>query len=207
MPVGGRNPNAWNNWYHCVGSTYGTWLRGDPRGFRTFRHREHVDGDYRRPPAAGVWEPVFAKAESKLSYPPVVLNEAQRECMCRALVGKLEADGVEVVALAVASNHLHLLARFPLLDPADSEQFAAVTLRDARDPSPRHYLGRARRHASFALSAAGLKPESQVWAARPKCEPIRDRGHQVNTARYITQHAVQGAACWVLGRGFLFEGS
>ena len=50
MPAAGTNPNAWNNWYHCVGSTYGSWLRGDPRGFSTFRHREHVEGDYRSPP-------------------------------------------------------------------------------------------------------------------------------------------------------------
>src|SRR3954468_9029001 len=40
----------WNNWYHCMGNTYGTWLPGDPRGFRTRLHREHVEGDYRNPP-------------------------------------------------------------------------------------------------------------------------------------------------------------
>ena len=38
---------AWNHWYHCTAHTYGTWLRGDPRGWRARHHREHVDGDYR----------------------------------------------------------------------------------------------------------------------------------------------------------------
>ena len=42
---GGHTPKAWNNWYHGVGGAYGTWLAGDSRGFRTFRHRRHVDGD------------------------------------------------------------------------------------------------------------------------------------------------------------------
>ena len=39
-------------WYHCVSTTYGAWLYGDARGFRTRHHRRHVDGDYKhRPPA------------------------------------------------------------------------------------------------------------------------------------------------------------
>ena len=32
----------WNDWYHCNGNTYGTWLRGDPRGFRERRHRLEI---------------------------------------------------------------------------------------------------------------------------------------------------------------------
>ena len=43
----------WNFWYHVGSNTKGTWLTGDPRGFRSRHHREHVEGDYRRlsPPA------------------------------------------------------------------------------------------------------------------------------------------------------------
>lgn len=40
----------WNDWYHIMCHTYGTWLPGDPRGFRTRHHREHVEGDYKSPP-------------------------------------------------------------------------------------------------------------------------------------------------------------
>jgi hypothetical protein len=46
----------WNDWYHCMGSTYGTWLPGDARGFRTRHHREHIEGDYRNPPPKGMYE-------------------------------------------------------------------------------------------------------------------------------------------------------
>src|SRR5690606_29068382 len=99
MPVGGRNPNAWHNWYHCVGSTYGTWLRGDPRGFRTFRHREHVEGDYRNPPPPGVWAAVFVQSEEAMKFPPVVLEKKCREVVCTAMVDKMQRDRVELVAL------------------------------------------------------------------------------------------------------------
>ena len=43
----------WRHWYHCNGSTYGTWLPGDPRGWRSRNHRVHVPGDYRTPPPPG----------------------------------------------------------------------------------------------------------------------------------------------------------
>jgi hypothetical protein len=35
---------AWNDWYHVVSHVYGSWLRGDPRGWRAVDHREHVEG-------------------------------------------------------------------------------------------------------------------------------------------------------------------
>jgi hypothetical protein len=35
----------WHDWYHCVANTYGTWLPGDPRGWRSCHHRERVEGD------------------------------------------------------------------------------------------------------------------------------------------------------------------
>ena len=40
-------------WFHVTAHTYGAWLAGDARGFRTRHHREHVEGDYKHPPPAG----------------------------------------------------------------------------------------------------------------------------------------------------------
>jgi REP element-mobilizing transposase RayT len=138
-----------------------------------------------------------------LNHPPVRLGGLQRLLVREALIEKLRSDGVEIIALAVSSQHFHLLARFPALDPATRQTHRASILQDGRDPSPRHFLGRARRHASFTLSEAGVKPAGPVWAARPKCQPIRDRGHQVNVARYIEKHQGEGAAVWMIHRGFL----
>ena len=28
----------WNDWYHITCNTYGTWLRGDPRGAEVYLH-------------------------------------------------------------------------------------------------------------------------------------------------------------------------
>jgi hypothetical protein len=42
-------PPVQGRWYHIIETTYGAWLYGDQRGFRTRHHREHVDGDDKRP--------------------------------------------------------------------------------------------------------------------------------------------------------------
>ncbi len=196
-----QNPNAWNNWYHCVGSTYGTWLRGDPRGFRTFRHREHVDGDYKNPPPAGVWEPVFEAVTKKLKYPPVRLSAEQCKLICTVMIDRLHGCDVEVIALGIMRDHFHGLMRFPSLDEQTREQWKGALIEDVRDPAPRHFLGLARRHASHELRAANLKPKSQVWADRPTCKPIRDRKHQLNTTNYIVEHLEEGAAVWCVSWG------
>jgi len=52
----------WRDWYHCVVTTYGAWLRGDPRGWRSRHHREHIQGDYRRPPSSGTYVAIKAIA-------------------------------------------------------------------------------------------------------------------------------------------------
>ena len=44
---------AWNGWYHVNGNTYGTWLPGDERGWRSRHHKVHVNGDYKNPPPPG----------------------------------------------------------------------------------------------------------------------------------------------------------
>lgn len=49
-------------WHHIILTTYGSWLPGDLRGFRTRDHREHVEGDYRPPPTHSA---VCCKARSK----------------------------------------------------------------------------------------------------------------------------------------------
>ena len=107
MSGGKQNPNAWNNWYHVVGSTYGTWLPGDPRGFRTFRHHEHVEGDYKNPPPQGSYDTRHAESKRKLKWPPVSLGERQRQVVLGAMVEKLRADGIELIALAVGRHHFH----------------------------------------------------------------------------------------------------
>ena len=81
---GERMSAPWNRWFHCIGGTYGSWLPGDPRGFRTRHHREHVEGDYRNPPPAGIYEPRHRRAEDSPRFDPVTLRPDDRAVVCRA---------------------------------------------------------------------------------------------------------------------------
>ena len=105
---------AWNHWYHLVANTHGTWLPGDPRGFRTRGHREHVEGDYKSPPtAAYAWRLHHSRREMKRDA--VRLSDEAREVAVEAIrVAMLDVHRLEILAIAVSSQHLHVLGRFPL---------------------------------------------------------------------------------------------
>jgi len=165
----------WNDWYHCTGNTYGTWLRGDPRGFRERHHRRHVEGDYKNPPPKGTYESLHRYSKHLMKGIAVKLNHDMRDFVCRALVSKLLCDDIEVLVVAMGAQHFHLLARFP-------------------DHESRHWVGRAKKHASHLLK--DQKKHPKLWAVRSRAEPIKNREHQLNTFRYIQRHAEDGAAVW-----------
>lgn len=171
---------AWNDWYHVNGNTYGTWLRGDPRGWRARKHREHVEGDYRDPPPPGTYDALHARSQSLMKRSAVRLDPRQRRVALTALVEKLVEVGAQPIALSVDSVHYHILARFP----------------DARI---RHHVGLAKKHASHVLREHGLP--GAVWAKRCRVLPISDRAHQVSAFRYIVRHAGQGASVWTYRDG------
>ena len=110
---------AWNGWYHVMANTYGTWPPGDPRGFRTRHHREHVEGDYKHPPTAGAYDDRRARSRTLMKREPVILTPAARLAAVEALVHALrEVHGLEVLACAVSGCHLHVLLRLPQEVPA-----------------------------------------------------------------------------------------
>src|SRR6266496_1335079 len=104
--------SAWNGWYHCTGSTYGTWVRGDPRGWRSRKHHEHVDGDYKNPPPAGKYDRQYQHSQRLMKRERVVLTPEQRAFACRAMVEALLERDVDVVGFCVAAKHWHGLLRF-----------------------------------------------------------------------------------------------
>lgn len=195
----------WNGWYHCMGHTYGSWVRGDERGWRARHHREHVDGDYKRPPAVGVFASQRRLSRALLKRPAVVLTPAQRDAACAALAEKLSALEAEVVALCVGATHFHVLVRFSnwrgpgMAMPGRCEVeipglCKANALQDGRDPVPRHVIGMAKKHAAFALREHGIV--GGVWGTRSHIEPVRSRAHQLKVVAYIRRHAEEGAAVW-----------
>ncbi len=169
--------DAWEHWYHITGTTYGAWVPGDPRGFRTRHHREHVEGDYRHPPPVGLYERRFVRAKSLMKRPAVVLSAEARVLASESMAEALMHHGVRVAVLAVGGQHYHILGRFVLDDP-------------------RRLVGIAKKHSAHALSKVGLVGEGGVWAVRSRALPITSRGHAASARAYIIRHVAEGCAVW-----------
>lgn len=167
----------WHDWYHCMGHTYGTWLPGDPKGFRTRHHREHVIGDYKNPPPPGLYDRRHEKAKSLMKRGPVLLDVRQRRRACQEFAASLLRRETPVVIGSVDRVHFHWLAQF-------------------RDHEPRKWIGIAKRESSHYCKAAGLAPEGGLWAVRSECKPIKDAGHFGRTSGYIRDHVKFGAVVW-----------
>ena len=165
-------------WYHVTFSTYGTWLPGDSRGFRTRHHREHVEGDYKSPPRAGIYEKRHLKSAELLNTTPRKLNTQERKLILLALINHLTLKGAILAAAAVGAKHVHVILKF-------------------NPPGIRRVVGDAKKHAWHVLHNNGLS--GRLWAKRSRAEPIRNREHQLNAVRYVLRHRKDGAAVWRFG--------
>jgi hypothetical protein len=162
-------------WYHVILTTYGAWLYGDPRGFRTRHHREHVEGDYKSPPPPGKYADQERRSRESLKQEPVVLPKDLRPVVGTALRERLEQLGVLVLCLSVGGQHVHILAKTPRGEA-------------------RNLAGAAKLHAWHVLRSHGWR--KKLWAKRGKEKPVRDREHQLNVYAYILSHAQEGAWVW-----------
>ena len=173
---------AWNGWYHVSSSTYGTWLRGDPRGWRSRRHREHVEGDYRNPPPEGRHEFLYEQSKRLLKKPPVRLTNDQRRIAVEAIAEKLKQLQRQPLAVSVDTVHYHILGRF-----LNGRVRAAV--------------GRAKKHAWHLLVEQGFS--GRAWAKACHPLPISDRQHQLRVYGYIRRHVEKGAYVWTFRDGIV----
>jgi len=156
-------------------TTYGAWVPGDPRGFRTRHHRDHVEGDYKDPPAAGIYESFAIKNRDALKHDPISLDRAQRQLVGQALKANLDEQDASLIAISVSSQHIHMLLKLP---PA----------------TIRTQVGAAKRHAWFELRNTGW--DKKLWGKRGRFLRVRDRKHQLNVFYYILRHAEEGAWVW-----------
>jgi len=185
----------WNNWLLCTGSTYGTWLRGDPRGWRARGHREHVEGDYRDPPPAGAHAAARKHSLRLMKRRPIVLKAPARAAACRVMVETLQFHGVELLDLCVGATHWHVLARFTPLPKSPGIKIPGLDFA-ALKREARRLMGIAKKRSARAMSEAHLAARGGVWAVRCGVCPVRNRGHQLALVRYVRAHARQGAAVW-----------
>jgi REP element-mobilizing transposase RayT len=138
-------------------------------------HRDHVEGDYKNPPPAGIYEAFAIKNRESLKCDEVSLDWSQREAVGKALKSKLDELGVILIAIAASGQHVHLLLK-------------------ARPKEVRNQVGKAKMHTWFELRKGGWK--RKLWGRRGKFLRVRDRAHQLNVFRYILRHAEQGAWVW-----------
>jgi REP element-mobilizing transposase RayT len=161
-------------WFHVIFSTFGTWLRGDRRGFRDHDHRIHSSGDYKTPPPAIEHAGLRNWTIRVMHKDPVRLAPELRSRVGVALLRKLAEHEIQVLAISVSGEHVHLLGRFP-------------------HETARKIVGLAKAHASHTIRDA---IPGVVFAKKCKLEPIQDREHHVNTFRYIVDHQEEGAWVW-----------
>jgi hypothetical protein len=187
----------WMNWMHCTGSTYGTWLRGDPRGWRAREHREHVEGDHRSPPPRGSYDELHEASKRLMKRPGVVLEWEARVVAVRAIVEALNYHEVKVVDACVGARHWHVLARFIPLNEED-HIWASIEIQQlCQNREPRNLMGIAKKESARALSKLGLVAPGGVWARGCGRRYIKNEGHFNHVAdTYIPGHAKQGAAVY-----------
>lgn len=162
-------------WFHCILTTYGVWLPGDPRGFRTRHHREHVEGDYKSPPPAGNYAARHARSQLLQKFDTVTLTPAERKQLGEACVRHLHERGIELLSIALGGQHLHLqLKQVP--------EAVIGTLGDIK-----RKLWYERRDGGNG---------GRLWGRGRKIVPIRDRAHQRNVLNYILAHCDEGAWVW-----------
>jgi hypothetical protein len=188
------------DWFHVIGATYGSWLPGDPRGFRTRHHRTHVPYDYKRRPPRGAYDELHERSKRLMNRPPVRLSWRAREIALREMVHVLESHGVVVRVACVGPTHFHALIRVAAPTPTvgdapGRDRHPWASRRDGNDhlAKVRHLVGNAKRRASRALLDAQLVRPGGVWSKRVEVVPVRSTEHGRATIAYILEHVHEGA--------------
>jgi len=160
-------------WRHVIINTRGTWLHGDPRGFRNRKHRIHSSGDYRHPPPAGEHSELHEYHKDR-SRPEVHIGRNERAIIGREIVRHLQTQGYRMLAIAVTKVHAHLLVELPgALDGVKA------------------IIGSAKRFSSRAVERS--MPGS-IWAAGGMYKRVSESSHRRNVLAYILYG--QGAEAW-----------
>lgn len=169
-------------WYHFVINTKGTWLHGDPRGFRNRAHRIHSSGDYKNPPPRGEHANLHTYMKQS-SGAEVTIPRELRPIIGQEFVKYLIKDGHRITTFAVAKIHAHGLAELPR------------TLRQVR-----LIIGEAKRASSRAVRA---QLPGSIWAAglQPTCVNSDDHMRRAND--YILYEQGAGAWTWSFHDGSL----
>ena len=162
-------------WFHIQWSAFGTWLPGDPRGFRSHQHRIHSHGNYKNPPPEGEHRGLLLHAERTMHKPAISFDRKTRILLRDAIVTVSQSKDLHLRCVAVSSNHVHALMRI------DPDRIVSI-------------IGNIKRSSSHAIRD---RIPGRVWAARKHVNPIRDQSYLAQTEQYILAHqSKENAATW-----------
>ena len=154
-------------WYHVIIATRGTWLPGDPRGFRNSFHRIHSSGDYKNPPPVGEHQKLNEYFK-KIAAHEVTIPFELREIVGMAMLRSLQLHDNRCLAMAVAKTHAHLL-----LECVNSRIEIKKLASRLKQVSSR--------------SVNGMLP-GVLWARGGDYNPAEDKNYQQKVYYYILNH-------------------
>jgi hypothetical protein len=181
-------------WWLITWGTYGSWLPGDPRGFRTWRRREYVPPTYGKAQSGErIYDPAayterLDESRSRLTSTAVSLTVHERREACSALVVEIAAVRIVPAILAVAKHHAHLISQFG-------------------DLEIRPTVGRLKAAATRSMKDPSFDPPS-VWAKGCHMESLNSENDFVAAYQYVEQHGAQGAVIhkWDTNIEWRFDG-
>jgi hypothetical protein len=160
-------------WRHFTINTHGTWLHGDPRGFRSREHRIHSSGDYKNPPPPGEHFLLY-EHERRVCRDEVTTPHDLKCVVGRALIEYFLGEKFRILCLAVAKVHTHGVVELP------------CDLRKVRQ-----IIGQAKHHASRRVIN---RIPGSLWSDGGKFVPVLDDGHL--RAAYEYDLYEQGPSAW-----------
>lgn len=161
-------PKPGMRWRHVVISTYGSWLPGDPRGFRSKDHKIHSSGDYKKPPPVGEHAGLHIYSK-RISGDPIVIPRPLRLTVGHAILAKLKKLNHECLVISVAGMHAHIQVELP-------DDLSRI----------RHIIGQCKTVASHAIRD---QLPGRVWARDGAYKPIDTIEYQRSVYTYILSQA------------------
>ena len=149
---------------HVTIHAHGTWLHGDPRGFRSRDHRIHSSGDYKNPPPIGEHAGLH-RFHRERSDPPTYFPTELWPTLGNVLVRYLIDESHRVLIVSVSKTHVHLLVELP----TPLEQVKMI-------------IGFAKSRSSRAVKD---EMPGSIWGEGGDFEPVLSAGHEANAFLYI----------------------
>jgi hypothetical protein len=172
-----------DGWWLVTWTTYGSWLPGDPRGFRTWRAKERISPPRRfAAHADDVYDPAKYANRYSLAIEQcgtgVRLDSNHRQVAMHAIIGDLTALTLPGAVIAIADSHVHLVA-----------QFGGLPIRPT--------VGRLKSVATRAMKDADSNFDpKRSWTKGCHMESLNDEASLDAACRYVAGHVSQGAVVY-----------